>query len=159
MGRLLLDASCLISLAKVGGLPVIQEAPTTAATTTTVVEESVDASHPETNVLDQALATDAIEVHETSGGEVSATIGPGEASLIQLHSSGDVLVFDDQPAGAYARAQGWPVTGTIGLLVRSVEDGWVAKVEGHRILEDLARTDFHLSVDLYQHARDRIEDA
>lgn len=158
MSPLLVDASCLIGLLKAGGLDVLQKASTPVASTQTVLDEVVDASFPETSILDEGKRG-WIEVRSPESAPSSEVLGPGEASLFALRQEGDLLVLDDGIARDYARSRSWPFTGTIGLVVASAESGWIEPVESLRLLETLTSTDFRLNVDVYRHARERIETA
>lgn len=163
VGRLLVDASCLVGLLKAGGLNVLHEAPGPVATTQTVMDEVVDAEFPETSILEEdGGANGGTLIEETSGEGIGSSIGPlggGESSLFDAREEGDLLVLDDRAARSYARSRGWAFTGTIGLIVQSAESRWLEPVEASRLLEVLTRTDFRLTVDLYQEARERLEAA
>lgn len=161
MSRLLADASCLIGLAKAGGLEVLHGSPFTVATTDVVLEEIVDPQFPETSLLGEASQQESLQVLSRSPSSLPSgtSLGPGEASLFAAREEGDILVLDDGPARSLAQAQGWPHTGTLGLLVTGAQRGWISAREALRVLEVLTETDFRLTVDLYRRARKRIEEA
>lgn len=159
--RLLVDASYLIGLAKAGGLDILHRSPFRVATTDVVLEEVVDPQFTETSLLEEAAEQDWLEVLSppTSEDRSPPSLGPGDASLFLVRDETDLLVLDDGPARRLARAKGWPLTGTIGLLVASARRDWVDAREALRLLETLTETDFRLTVDLYRRARQRIEEA
>lgn len=156
MGHLLVDASCLIGLLKAGGLDVLHRAPRSVASTNAVLDEVVDASFPETSILEEGKRG-WIEIRSPGSVSSSENLGPGETSLFAARREEDLLVLDDGIARNYARSRSWPFTGTIGLLVASAEKTWLDPVESLRLLEVLSQTDFRMNVDVYRHARELIE--
>ncbi len=71
---------------------------------------------------------------------------------------GDRLILDDRGARALAQARNIPHTGLLGLLVMGVQAQRLEPNPTLDILSRLARTDFRMTVDLYDWAQKKIKD-
>lgn len=162
MPRFLADASVLIALAQVGELGLLQDVLREVHVTREVLEEVLHPDHPEREAMDAAVAAGWLRLAEARGSSarlLAFGLGHGEASLFLAAEPGDVLLLDELPARRLAVARGQPVTGLLGVLVAGVESGLVEKERGLRVLEALARGTFHMTVELYQDVRTRLEGA
>jgi predicted nucleic acid-binding protein len=76
-------------------------------------------------------------------GILHAKLGPGESEAITLASQdgADWLLLDERPARLIAQARGLRVAGTLGLLVRAKEKGFLTTVRPSP--EALLRAGFH----------------
>jgi predicted nucleic acid-binding protein len=73
--------------------------------------------------------------------------GEREAIALALELKAAELILDDLPARRFAIALGLPVIGTLGLLLRSKEQGLIPLVRP--LLEDLQNQEFHISERLF----------
>jgi predicted nucleic acid-binding protein len=80
----------------------------------------------------------------TAVGELTPRLDPGEAQAFAVADGyGGLLVTDDGPARALARENDVSVTGSIGVLVRAVDEGHVSESEADRWLKRwVDETDF-----------------
>jgi predicted nucleic acid-binding protein len=70
--------------------------------------------------------------------ELPPRLGAGERSGIAVaHSRQGIFVSDDRDARRVAHSVGIPVTGTLGILVRCVQLGFLARVEANLLLDGL----------------------
>lgn len=160
MGRVLVDASGLVALAKVGRLALLRRRYGSVSTTSLVVDE---VAADETGTL--APLREALEdgwlttVEAEPPDEPKPGIDAGEASLLRAATSEDLLILDERPARRVAQARGLRFTGILGLLVHSVREGDLGPEEGRGTLRRLARGDFHMTVGLLDWALERIDEA
>ncbi len=148
MKYLVVNASPLILLGKIGRLELLVMPGRETITPISVVKEVKRKHTPETLALEYALdnfieifndAPDALAVSSIIGEDISK----GEVYVIakarQLISEGhDVItVLDDRPARKGAQALSIPVTGTVGMVVHAVRSGNVTPDEGIAIMNEL----------------------
>lgn len=159
MPRLVVDASCLIALGKIGALPLLEDLPREVATTAQVIEEATAPGYPESGAIEKAAEADWLTVETAdapeSGDELG--LGAGEASLLSVCGDEDLLVLDDGNARRAADARGFAYTGTIGLLVAAVDAEAVGAGRAVELLDQLSDTDFRITVELYRRAKETIE--
>jgi predicted nucleic acid-binding protein len=74
---------------------------------------------------------------------VSTSLGPGERGVIHLalNIHADLILMDERAGVEEARRLGLTVTGTLGILGRSAERGWISL---RQALESLQRTNFRV---------------
>jgi len=77
-------------------------------------------------------------------------LGPGESEAITLASelSAARLILDDKKARRIAQQLGLPVTGTLAVLLRAKQQGFIPNVRD--VLDDLAVAEFRVSDALIQ---------
>ncbi len=80
------------------------------------------------------------------------------AAILASESGTVAVVSDDRRVRSTARSIGAPVTGTIGVIVRAVDDGLSAD-EGNSIVRRLDRHGLHLTGELRDTAFDLIDEA
>ena len=74
-------------------------------------------------------------------------LGKGEASCLAVAKHRNMKVLtDDSDARKMANILGIPVSGTIGVLVRCVEEGIITKEEGNSILKEMIAKGFYSPV-------------
>lgn len=96
----------------------------------------------------------ALRVCELSGEEVefatqlSARLGAGERSCLAVaYYRGGLFVSDDADARREARRHEIPVTGTLGILARAVEENTISLEEGNRLLARMIDAGYHAPVE------------
>ncbi len=84
-----------------------------------------------------------------SAAALQASLGAGETEAISLavEVNAQTLILDDKPARRLASLRGLPVVGTVGILVRSKQKGYIDAVRPH--LNALRAASFHISPSLY----------
>jgi predicted nucleic acid-binding protein len=91
---------------------------------------------------------DWIEIGEKTNQDISiAFLGRGEQDGIALAQSigADIILLDDLMARKAAQARNLHVTGTLGVLCRAAENGWV---DLQNALEKLQSTNFYIAPSL-----------
>ena len=69
--------------------------------------------------------------------------GEVEVMLLALEQNADVVVIDDKSAKNYAKKLGLPVTGTLGVLIKAKQCGYIDKLKP--ILETLIQKNIYIS--------------
>jgi predicted nucleic acid-binding protein len=98
---------------------------------------------------------DWIRIRVPTGGRLLPAVvdlGPGEAEVIALglELKGSLLVLDDHIARRIAKVNRLAVTGTLGILIRCKEKGFLSSIRP--ILEKLQKTSMWLSDEVLQSA-------
>ena len=74
----------------------------------------------------------------------------GEISiLLSTRKKQDIVVFDDLVARSVARAEGYLLTGLLGILVKMKKTSKISEKEAFSILSALNQTNFRMSSTLY----------
>jgi predicted nucleic acid-binding protein len=76
---------------------------------------------------------------------VRASLGSGESQTVSLalELKADLVILDDRPARRLAFGLGLPVVGTVGILLRAKQTGFITAVRP--LLENLLEVGFRLS--------------
>jgi len=158
--QILPDSSCIIALAKIGALELLERVFGRVVVTREVEREITAGDFPEVGEIRKAIGgwIDVGEVESREYEELES-LGEGEKSILSYakNSSEDVfLILDEAEARAVARAEGFNFTGTIGLIVFACESGRISREEAVDIVKRLARSDFRMTVELYDWALERL---
>jgi predicted nucleic acid-binding protein len=75
-------------------------------------------------------------------------LGPGEAQVLAmaLENPGSLAIIDDRLARELARARNIRITGTVGILLKAKQAGYIRSVKS--LLRTLIQLDFRLSEDV-----------
>ena len=139
------DSTCLIGLARIGRLQILQQLFGEILVAPAVFRETVTDGRGRPGAAEIAgaswIRTVAIENRDDAR-RLAQTLGAGEAESIVLAAEqhADFLVLDDRHARATALTRGLPVVGTVALLVRAESKGLLPHAA--EALEDLRRVGF-----------------
>ncbi len=158
--QILPDSSSIIALAKVGALELLRKVSDRVIITIEVEREITAGDFPEISEIKKAIGKwmEIVEVKSEEYEELES-LDVGERSILSYakKNTGDVfLILDEAEARAIARAEGLNFTGTIGLIVFACETGRISREEAVDIVKRLARSDFRMSVELYDWALERL---
>jgi len=158
--QILPDSSSIIALAKVGALELFRKVSDSVIITREVEKEITTGDFPEISEIKKAIGKwmEIVEV-KSEGYEELESLDEGEKSILRYakETSRDVLlILDEAEVRAIAKAEGLNFTGTIGLLVFAYETGRISREEAVNIVKRLARSDFRMSVELYDWALERL---
>ena len=137
-----LDTTVLSNFAQVDHVPLLLDLP--RLVTVDAVRTELEAGAETHPYLDRAVAVLGEEIPviapTSSAAELEArlleTLDPGEAQALAVAAATDgIVVTDDGDARATAMGRGVRVTGSIGLLVRFVEDGHLSAATADRYLK------------------------
>lgn len=85
---------------------------------------------------------------------------PHISTKVLSHAKGRknaLLILDEAEARAIAEEEGIPYTGTIGLIIFACESRKISKREAVGIIKRLSRSDFRMTVELYDWALERLK--
>ena len=134
------DTSCLIALTKTGALDILPLMYRRIIVTSTIVEEFGEALPQWIEVID-APDPKYQQMLEKS-------LDAGEASAIALAVALEnvLLILDDLKARKEAKRLGLKVTGTLGVLFRAREKGYIPALKPY--IDKLQTLDFRISPDV-----------
>jgi len=134
------DTSCLIALTKTGVLDILPQMYRRIIITSDIVEEFGE-------TLPQWIEVMAVPDPKYQH-MLEKSLDTGEASAIALAVALEdvLLVLDDLKARKEAKRLGLKVTGTLGVLFRAKEKGFIPALKPH--IEKLQASDFRISPDV-----------
>ncbi len=149
----LANASPLIGLGRVGGLPWLRKLYRTISITKAVRDEATGARDlPGAVAISAAIRQGWIRVLRQEWSEPPLPqLDIGEASVLRAalaHGTGALVLLDDLQARRHARRLGITITGTAGIIVEARQAGLIPAARP--VFARLADEGFHLSADLLQ---------
>lgn len=169
MTQLYLDATTLIALGTVGELEVMTAFDGTLTVLPSIRSE-VTTEPARTNLdrfvdREQVVTSPSVTVDEERAmGVLDASEVTGDVRLIGAvlaHTAADEavgVVSDDRRVRTVARGLGADVTGTLGTIVRAVEEG-LSETEAKAIVRRVDEHGLHMTAELRVKAEELIEDA
>ncbi|PSR55868.1 DUF3368 domain-containing protein [Adhaeribacter arboris] len=136
------DTSCLILFDKIGKLELLRQCYDTIYVTPIIAAEFGDA------------LPDWIKTIEAKNQALQKTLthvlGPGESSAIALTFDlpDSIVALDDLKARKVAKSLNLKITGSLGILVKAKEKGYVEKLSP--VLEQVQETDFRISENIFK---------
>ena len=137
MRRIISNTSCLIALSNIKRLDILQKLYGTIVVTPEVQKEFGE------------ILPDWISVVPVSDPDktklIQGTLDLGESSSIALaiESEESLLILDDRKARRFAQTQGLELTGTLGVVVKSIHSGIIDE-EVTTILNEFRSCGFHI---------------
>lgn len=111
----------LLELPRLVTVDAVQEKLEDGTETHLYLENALTVLREEIPVVTPSSSTEKIEE------KLLETLDPGEAQILAVAEAADgMIVTDDGDARATAKQRGVGLTGSIGLLVRFVEDGYIS---------------------------------
>ncbi len=160
--KILSDSSSIIALAKVGALELLERVFGRVIITREVEREITAGDFPEVAEIKKAIGKwmEVVEVQSGEYGEFES-LGDGEKSILSYAKSSEnaLLILDEAEARAVAKVEGFNFTGTIGLIVFACETGRISREKAVDVVKRLARSDFRMTVELYDWALERLTEA
>ncbi len=149
---LVLDASALIALARIGRLDLLHQVAGTVHIPEAVYDEVVTAGRGRSGSaeLTQAQWISRHYVQDQVGvARLRTRVGRGEAEAIALarELQADVLIPDDATARRVAEGEGRNVVGLLGLLIHAKERGLMATLKP--VLDEMVAAGFFIDDSLY----------
>ena len=155
--KVISNASPLIYLSKIGRLRVLHDLFGVISVPDAVAAEifrGKDLSDGFASAMDveDGVVTGWIKVEESAAGERAVSeryshdpgIHYGEAAVLAMGRRFDLLLLDDLCARTFAKALGFEMAGTIGILLQAYDVGLISFSEFEESLDDLEYHDFWL---------------
>ena len=142
------DSSTIIALAKTGSLDLLRKTFGKIWVTKEVEKEIKKGMSRWIRTLEA----------ETKAFRELEGLGEGEKSILSYAKGRKdvLLILDEAEARAVAEAEGLSYTGTIGLVIYDCEKGKISREEALGIIRRLSRSDFRMTVDLYDWALEKL---
>jgi predicted nucleic acid-binding protein len=158
--QVLPDSSTIIALAKTGSLDLLKKTFGEIWVTKEVKKEITSGDFPEIGKIKEGMGgwIKTLEARTTRYKELGG-IGSGERSILSYAKGRKnvLLILDEVEARAAAEGEGIPYTGTIGLIVFACESKKISKEEAVGIVKRLSKSDFRMTVELYDWALERLK--
>ena len=141
-GKTVSNSSCLIALEAIGLLSILEKL-YTGLTLPEAVAREIGAKLPVWIEVESVRNQQLVQ-------SLQVELGAGEAEAIALSMEVKParLILDDKKARRFARQLGLPVTGTLAILVRAKQQGFVTNVRD--AIASLGKANFYVSASLAQ---------
>ena len=141
------DSSALVALAVVNQLELLEKLYDTLYIPQAVFDEVTQIGKPQSNKLRQFLQSKVKQVDLTL---TQLGLGLGELEAITLYKKldADVLLIDDNRAKKYASLNGVKVIGSLGILIKAKEQGYIERVKP--FLDEIQKSEVYISQKLIE---------
>lgn len=154
------DSSTIIALSKTRSLDLLKETFGKIIITKEVEREITSGDFPETGDIRRGIGKwiKVVDVRTKKYREFEG-LGDGEKSILSYaKGKRDILIIiDEAEARGVAEEEGIPYTGTIGLIIFAQEKGNISRERAVEIIKKLSRSDFRMTVELYDWALERLK--
>ena len=154
MRKVIVNSTPLIALCHVNRLDVLKELYGEVTIPQAVYDEiSVKENSVCKKTVDEAL--EWIHVQKIQNIMAKAMFksqlhdGEVEVMILAKEQDADIVIIDDQNAKKYAKYLGLPVTGTLGILIRAKQEGYIAELEP--ILDVMVQNGIYIKTSLIEH--------
>jgi hypothetical protein len=141
------DSSALVALAVVNQLELLEKLYDKLYIPQAVFDEVTQIGKPQSNKLRQFLQSRVKRVDLTL---TQLGLGLGELEAITLYKKldADVLLIDDNRAKKYASLNGVKVIGSLGVLIKAKEKGYIEMVKP--FLDEIQKSEVYISKKLIE---------
>ena len=141
------DSSALVALAVVNQLELLEKLYDNLYIPQAVFDEVTQIGKPQSNKLRQFLQGKVKQVDLTL---THLGLGLGELEAITLYKKldADVLLIDDNRAKKYASLNGVKVIGSLGILIKAKEQGYIERVKP--FLDEIQKSEVYISQKLLE---------
>ncbi len=154
MRKVIVNSTPLIALCHVNRLDVLKELYGEVTIPQAVYDEiSVKENSVCKKTVDEAL--EWIHVQKIQNIMAKAMFksqlhdGEVEVMILAKEQDADIVIIDDQNAKKYAKYLGLPVTGTLGILIRAKQEGYIAELKP--ILDVMVQNGIYIKTGLIEH--------
>jgi len=136
------DSSALIALGVVDKLELLEKLYKTLFVPQAVYDEVTQIGRPQSDKLREFL-TNRVKVVDLNLTKVGLGIGELEAITLYKELNADVLLIDDNRAKKYAILNDVRVIGSLGVLIKAKEEGYIDKIKP--LLEEIMKSEVYIS--------------
>jgi len=125
---LIADSSALIALAVIDKLEILDRLFGNVYIPRAVYNEIIK-EHKESSIKLQSYAQDRVlDISSNINFNVSLGLGESEAIILYKEQNADYLLCDDKKAKKFAKSFGINVVGSLGVLLRAKEEGYIKQL-------------------------------
>jgi len=136
------DSSALIALSVVNKLELLEKLYKNLFVPQAVYDEVTQVGRPQSDKLKQFLQS-RVKVVDINIKKVGLGLGELEAITLYKELDADVLLIDDNRAKKYAVLNDVKVIGSLGILIKAKEKGYIDKVKP--LLNDIMKSEVYIS--------------
>ena len=136
------DSSALIALCVVDKLELLEKLYENLSVPQAVYDEVTQVGRPQSDKLKQFLQS-RVKVVNLNISKVGLGLGELEAITLYKDLDADVLLIDDNRAKKYAVLNDVKVIGSLGILMKAKEKGYIDKVKP--FLDDIMKSEVYIS--------------
>ena len=146
------DTSCLISLTNINRLELLQKTYNEIIITPEVAEEYGMPLPIWIKVIPVKNRAKIAEIHK------NLDLGESSAIALAYETENPILIIDETKARKYARERGFEVTGTIGVVTRAYDKGYIENPdEVIQLFQQLRDKNFRLGNDVIEDIKSQIK--
>ncbi|MGB3457784.1 MAG: DUF3368 domain-containing protein [Halobacteriota archaeon] len=164
MQRVVSDADVIIQLAKLNELNLIKELYECAHIPRYVELEMVRCQYEEVGIIEEAVRHGVLKVYETDDSKARSIaerhgIHIGEAHVKGLAEELHIKIFlsNERKVRIAAKGEGFFVAGTIGIILRGMNQGCLTKGRAIKLLNKLKAREFRIHPNIIESAIDSLE--
>lgn len=150
MRRVIANTTPLISLADIGLFNLLQKLYGEIFIPYAVLEEIKN--EPAKTLVRNSVFIHVVKVLDSSAKRIfSSKLHKGEVEVLLLaeEQCADLLLMDDNAAKKTAKFMGFKVTGTLGVLLKGKQDGYIQEIKP--LLDKLIETGFYVKPEIMQY--------
>lgn len=158
------DVDVIIHLAKLNKLDLIKELYGSIFIPEYVELEMSRCQYDEVDVIKDAIRQKVLKVHRTDEGKARNIakryrIHIGEAHVKELAKDlrAEVFLSNERKVRTVAREENFPVAGTIGVILRGANQGYLTKEETMELLNRLKASEFRIHPNIIAQAIDSLQ--
>ncbi len=136
------DSSALIALAIIDKLELLENLYKNLYIPQAVYDEVTEIGRPQSDKL-KLFLDNRIKRVELNITKLGLGLGELEAITLYKNLNADVLLIDDNRAKKYAILNGIKVIGSLGILIKAKEEGYIKKIKP--FLEELQKSEIFIS--------------
>ena len=145
------DTSCLISLTNINRLDLLQKTYNEIIVTPEVAKEYGTPLPIWIKVMPVKNRARISEIHK------NLDLGESSAIALAYETENPILVIDETKARKYARSHGFEVTGTIGVITRAYDKGYIENPdEVIKLIQQLRSNNFRIGNGVIENVKSQI---
>jgi len=165
MQRVVSDSDVIIHLAKLNKLDLIRELYECAHIPRYVELEMVRYQYDEVGIIEEAVRHGVLNVYETDDSKARSIAGRygihiGEAHVKELAEElhAEIFLSNERKVRIAAKKEGFFVAGTVGVILRGMNQGCLTKEEAIKLLNKLKTSEFRIHPNIIGSAMDSLEE-
>jgi len=158
------DADVIIHLAKLNELILIRKLYDCAHIPRYVELEMVRYQHDETRIIEDAVRQEILKVYETDDSRVRSIaerynihIGEAHVKVLAEGIRADIFLSNEKKVRIVAKKEGFFVVGTIGVILRGTNQGYLTEEDTFKLLNKLKTSEFRIHPNIIDHAIDSLK--